>query len=302
MSQRTLPYSVVDVFAERALEGNPLAIFHDAHSLSADEMQALARETNLAETTFILPVEDESKGVRVRIFTTQEELRFAGHPTLGTASWLHWNHPTLRGADAITLALDVGPITVRFNAATTEEPGVRGTMRQNDPVFGATHDRSAIAAALGLSVDDLDPHHAPQTVSTGMAFCIVPLRSLEVSRRLQIAQREAQRYLDGSDAKFFYCIAPAQTRDDAAGPHWHARMQFYGGEDPATGSASGCCISWLVRHGLAQSETPTVLEQGIEISRPSRITTQAKRTGESISEVFVGGRTIPVATGSFFLP
>ena len=305
MPQRTLAYSVVDVFAEHALEGNPLAVFHDARSLSSDEMQALARETNLAETTFVLPSDDESNGVRVRIFTTQEELRFAGHPTLGTSSWLYWNHATLRGADAITLALGIGPITVRFTPSAADDlgaSGIIGTMQQNDPVFGATHDRVTIAAALGLSVDDLDPQHAPQTVSTGMPFCIVPLRSLEVSQRLQIAQREAQRYLDNCDAKFFYCIAPAATRDDAAGPHWHARMQFYGGEDPATGSASGCCISWLVRHGLALSETPTVIEQGIEMRRPSRITTQAKLTGESVSEVFVGGRTIPVATGSFFLP
>src|ERR1700712_2994274 len=109
-----------------------------------------------------------------------------------------------------------------------------------------------------------------------MAFCIVSLRSLEVARRLQTAQREAQRYLDGCDAKFFYCIAPVDTREKVDGPHWHARMQFYSGEDPATGSAAGCCISWLVRHGLAKSETPIVIEQGIEIHRPSRITTQAK--------------------------
>ena len=129
MQQRTLPYSVVDVFAERALEGNPLAIFHDANSLTTAEMQALARETNLAETTFVLPAEDESAGVRVRIFTTQEELRFAGHPTLGTASWLYWNHPVLKGAAEITLALDVGPITVRFTAAEEGELGVRATMR-----------------------------------------------------------------------------------------------------------------------------------------------------------------------------
>ena len=302
MLQRTLPYSIVDVFAERALEGNPLAIFHDARSLSTTEMQALARETNLAETTFVLPADDESKGVRVRIFTTQEELRFAGHPTLGTASWLHWNHPVLRGADQITLALDVGPITVRFTAPDAEHLGVNGTMQQNDPVFGTTHDRAEIASALGLSVDDLDAAHAPQTVSTGMAFCIVPLRSLDVSRRLQMAQREAQRYLDGSDAKFFYCIAPAEARERVEGPHWHARMQFYGGEDPATGSAAGCCIAWLVRHGLAESGVPTVIEQGIEIHRPSRITTRAKLLGEAVSEVRVGGRTIPVATGSFFLP
>jgi trans-2,3-dihydro-3-hydroxyanthranilate isomerase len=182
------------------------------------------------------------------------------------------------------------------------ELGVRGTMQQNDPVFGMTHDTSAVAAALGLSVDDLDPRHAPQTVSTGIPFCIVLLRSVEVSRRLQIVQRDAQRYLDGTDAKFFYCIAPAETRDEVSGPHWHARMQFYGGEDPATGSASGCCIAWLVRHGLAQSEISTVIEQGIEIRRRSHITTQAKLESQSVSEVGVGGRTIPVATGSFFLP
>jgi trans-2,3-dihydro-3-hydroxyanthranilate isomerase len=302
MPQRTLPYSIVDVFAEHTLEGNPLAVFHDARSLSTAEMQALALETNLAETTFIIPSDDESKGVRVRIFTTQEELQFAGHPTLGTSSWLYWNHPTLRGAASITLALNIGPITVRFTPPAPDELGVRATMQQNNPTFGTTHDPVAIAAALGLTPDDLDPHHAPQTVSTGMPFCIVPLRSIDVSRSLQIAQRDAQRYLDTSDAKFFYCIAPADTQASAAGPHWHARMQFYGGEDPATGSASGCCISWLVRHGLAASQTPTIIEQGIEMRRPSRITTQAKRVGELVSEVLVGGRTIPVASGNFFLP
>ena len=79
-------------------------------------------------------------------------------------------------------------------------------------------------------------------------------------------------------------------------------MQFYGGEDPATGSASGCCISWLVKNGLAASETPTVIEQGIEIKRPSRITTKARLQKGNVTDVFVGGRTIPVATGSFFLP
>lgn len=302
MSQRKLDYSIVDVFAENALEGNPLAVFHDARSLTSEEMQALARETNLAETTFVLPSDDESLGVRVRIFTTQEELRFAGHPTLGTASWLYWNHATLRGAAQITLALNIGPIAVSFQPSIEGEPGVIGRMKQNDPVFGATHDRAALAAAIGLSADDLDPDHAPQTVSTGMPFCIVLLRSLAVSRRLQMSQRDAQRYLDASDAKFFYCIAPADTHASAEGPHWHARMQFYGGEDPATGSASGCCISWLVKHGLAAPGTSTVIEQGIEIKRPSRITAQAQLQNGNVCDVYVGGRTIPVASGSFFLP
>lgn len=302
---RTLPYSIVDVFAERPLAGNPLAVFHDARSLSDDDMQSLARETNLSETTFILPAdkpEAENDGVRMRIFTTEEELPFAGHPTLGTASWLWANHPTLRGAETITLLLNVGAVRVRFTSPAPGELGVHATMQQPEPVFGSTHDPAAVAKALGLHPSDLDPRHAPQTVSTGMAFCIVPLASLDVAQRLQIPQREAQQYLAASDAKFFYCIAPAAQHATSQGPHWHARMQFYSGEDPATGSAAGCAIAFLVRHGLASSATPTVLEQGIEIHRPSRITTQASQQNGSVTEVLVAGRTVPVAGGSFFLP
>ena len=305
---RKLEYSVLDVFAERALEGNPLAVFHDARVLTDAEMQALARETNLAETTFVLPSEDaedeRQNGVRVRIFTTQEELQFAGHPTLGTASWLYLNHPTLRGAESITLKLNVGPITVRFDREG-DGSSVRATMTQNDPVFGATHDRADVAAAIGLHVEDLSEEYAPQTVSTGMPFCIVLLRSMEVARRLQINQREANAWLEKSDAKFFYCIAAKEHEDSvtaALQAVWHARMQFYGGEDPATGSAAGCCISWLVKQGLAKPDESAVIEQGIEILRPSLITVRASLESGRVGYVRVSGRTIPVASGSFFLP
>ncbi len=301
---RTFNYSVLDVFAERPLEGNPLAVFHDARGLTDDEMQALARETNLAETTFILPGDAEVErldGVRVRIFTTEEELPFAGHPTLGTATWLYFNHPTLRGADTITLQLNVGPITVRFEAREQGVPWVMATMLQNDPVFGSTHDRAAVARAIGLHEDDLSGEYLPQTVSTGVPFCIVLLRSLEVSQRLQIAQRDAQAWLASSGAHFIYCIAPIAA-DGAGEPRWHARMQFYSGEDPATGSAAGCCIAWLVKVGLVRSEEAVVIEQGIEILRPSRITVQAKLDEGQVRSVLVSGRTIPVAEGRFFLP
>ena len=297
---------MLDVFAEHPLAGNPLAVFHDARGLSDAEMQALARETNLAETTFISPSADpqaeRTSGVRVRIFTTAEELPFAGHPTLGTASWLYFHHPALRGAESITLQLNAGPITVHFQPPAAHELGVHGTMRQNKPVFGVEHDRAAVARAIGLLEEDLSPNHAPQTVSTGLPFCIVPLRSLEVAKRLQIAQHDAQAWLSTSDAKFFYCITRAAQNKTNAGPHWHARMQFYNGEDPATGSASGCCISWLVKSGLAPSGALTVIEQGIEIHRPSRIEARATKFENGIDEVLVGGRTIQVADGSFFLP
>jgi trans-2,3-dihydro-3-hydroxyanthranilate isomerase len=300
-SGRTFDTAQVDVFAERALQGNALAIVTDARGLTAAEMQAIARETNLCETTFILPREKEieaARGVHVRIFTVREELEFAGHPTLGTASWLYLNHPVLRGARQITLDLRVGPIPVTFAAEQTT-PGVFATMRQNDPIFGSIHAPSAVAAALNLSIDDLDPSLPIQTVSTGMPFCIVPLRSLEVAARLAIPQPEAGAYLAGTDAKFFHCIARASP---GSGADWHARMQFYNGEDPATGSASGCAIAYLVRHSLAAGDQPIVIEQGVEMLRPSRIHVQATLSQGSVTNVQVGGRTIPIASGRLFLP
>src|SRR3982074_1455508 len=232
-------FAQVDVFAENPLEGNALAIFTDARGLSTEEMQALARETNLSETTFILPRAapiERARGVQVRIFLPTEEVPFAGHPTLGTASWLYCNHPVLRGAEQITLDLGVGPIPVRFTSPQPCEQGVFGTMKQNDPIFGeirnSRQDRDALAAALNLSADDLDPDLPAQVVSTGMAFCIVPLRSLEVAAHLRISPQIARPYLDRIGARFFHCITRAHAD---SGADWHARMQFATGEHPATG-------------------------------------------------------------------
>ena len=299
-------FAQVDVFAENPLEGNALAIFSDARGLSADEMLALARETNLSETTFILPRSPEierERGVQVRIFLTSGEVPFAGHPTLGTASWLYWNHPTLRGADEITLDLGVGPISVRFTPPQPCEQGVFGTMKQNDPVFGevcnAKEDRVALAAALNLSGEDLEPDLPAQVVSTGLICCVVPLRSLQVAQRLRSSPKIARDYLDRIGAKFLYCITRA---DASSGADWHARMQFDSGEDPATGSAAGCTIAYLARHGAVASGKRIVIEQGIEMLRPSRIHVSATIENGNVSKVFVGGRTIPVACGRFFLP
>jgi trans-2,3-dihydro-3-hydroxyanthranilate isomerase len=296
-------YCQVDVFAESPLEGNQLAVFPDARGLSDAEMQSLARETNLSETAFVfprVPEVEQRHGVRVRIFTVAEELPFAGHPTLGTASWLYWNHPTLRGAETITLDLNVGPIPVRFTPPGPCDHGVFGTMRQNDPVFGAPQNHADLAAVLQLPLDDLDVSLPIQTVTTGNPFCIVPLRSLDIASRLTVRHTpQVNAYLNQQDAKFFYFITRAEEGSGAA---WHARMQFYNGEDPATGSAAGPAIAWLVRHGQAKSGETLVIEQGIEMLRPSRLYVSAKLMDDKVSDVFVGGRTIPVATGRFFLP
>ncbi len=301
--KRELPYTVLDVFAERALEGNPLAVFHDGRGLTDATMQALARETNLSETTFVLPAgdpdEDIREGVRVRIFTTEEELPFAGHPTLGTASWLHLNHPALRGAETVTLRLKVGPVPVRFERSTdpAADGSVYGTMRQPDPVFGEDFYPTEVAAVLGMPEAALLPGYRPQAVSTGNPFCIVALRSVEALGELAIPQREAMPWLRARGIRWFYCIAP----DPAVPDVWRARMQWSRGEDPATGSAAGPCIAWLVRMGLAASGAPVTLNQGVEILRPSRLTVQSTLTGETVTNTFVGGRTVPVASGRFFL-
>ena len=295
-------YALVDVFAEQPLEGNQLAIFCDGRGLSTEQMQSIARETNLSETTFILPRAPEVErmsGVRVRIFTTQEELPFAGHPTLGTASWLYWNHPIYRGADRITLDLGVGPIPVRFPIQKDDRHGAFGVMRQNDLVFGAPdYDRAYLASLLGFAADDLDSLPI-QMVTTGNPSCIVPLRSVEAIGRLALPKSfELRSYLDRCGAKFFYFL----TRATDPGANWRARMQFYSGEDPATGSAAGPAIAYLVHHKIVASGKPIVIEQGIEIKRPSRLHVSAKTVDGDVTEVFVGGRTIPVATGRFFLP
>jgi len=295
-------YAHFDVFAERPLEGNQLAVFCDGRGLSDEEMQKIAREMNLSETTFIIPREplvEHERGVRVRIFTTVDELPFAGHPTLGTASWLYWNHPWLQAAEEIVLELNIGPIPVRFTPSKTGEVGVFGRMKQNDPVFGEVRPHAEAAAALGLSAADLDSELPVQIVSTGNPFCIVPVRSLAVAQRLKATNASmGDEYRARLGARFFYFV----TRAEAEGVDWHARMFFHGAEDPATGSAAGPAIAWMVRHGAVESEKPTVIEQGVEMLRPSRLHVSAKFDGEKVSEVFVGGRTIPVAMGRLFLP
>jgi trans-2,3-dihydro-3-hydroxyanthranilate isomerase len=293
MTTRRFPYVQVDVFTSRPLEGNALAVFTDARGLSDAEMQAIARETNLSETTFVLPDPAAPPGrpVSVRIFTVGEEVPFAGHPTLGTAF-------VLRGATRareIVLALPVGDVPVAFEE---REEGTFGEMRQRDPIFGSVHAGEDVARALGIDPGDLDPGAPVQTVSTGLAFAIVPIRSLAVLRGLRVDWRRAEAYLAGTDARFFYLVS-RETVDPAAA--LHARMIFYGGEDPATGSAAGCCVAWVIRHGLAAPGERVIIEQGVEARRPSRIFTRAGGHRDRVSDVRVGGHAVEVSRGELVL-
>jgi len=293
-TKRRLPYVQVDVFTSVPLEGNQLAVFADGSSLSDTEMQAIARETNLSETTFVLPRDaatERERGVRVRIFTTTEELPFAGHPTLGTAMVLRGNG----GAEEIALDLNVGRIPVRFS---TRDGLPFGLMTQRDPEFKKKHSREDVARASGLALDDIADDLPIQTVSTGNAFAIVPLKSLSVLQNLSPTWANMKAYLDKSDAKFFYFVSREALNPEA---RLQSRMIFYNGEDPATGSAAGPCAAWAVQYGVVPPDQQVLMEQGVEMKRRSRIFFSAGRNGDKIVNVRVGGHVAEVARGEFIL-
>jgi trans-2,3-dihydro-3-hydroxyanthranilate isomerase len=287
-AKHKLSFVQLDVFTSKALEGNQLAVFPDAQGLTTEQMQSLAREMNFSESTFVLPNGKKGKNpaVKVRIFTVGEELMFAGHPTLGTAYLLRKPRQS-----EIVLDLKAGKIPVRFE----DKNGMAfGEMTQRDPEMGSVHDKEAVARACGLSKDDIDSDLPIQTVSTGMAFGIVPLRSLKVIQNLSFSFGQIAPYLAKTDAKFLYFVS-RETSDRQA--RLHARMIFYNGEDPATGSAAGCCAAWAVAHGVAKPDERIMIEQGVEMKRPSQIFVRAGREGDRIVNVRVGGHVVEVARG-----
>jgi trans-2,3-dihydro-3-hydroxyanthranilate isomerase len=291
----------VDVFTRARLAGNPLAIFTDARGLSDQKMQALAREMNLSETTFVLPREPQveaREGMRVRIFTVEEELPFAGHPTLGTALCLYG----LRGpSEQIVLDLRVGKVPVRFipdsaNGESDQADGkIFGEMRQRDPEFGQTFSRDDVAQAIGMDAGEIASEWPCQVVSTGLAFAIVPFQSLNALTKFKPDVRRAASFLEGTDARFFYCICPQEQGKV------RARMFFYGGEDPATGSAAGCAAAWMAKYDVAKSNEQMLIRQGVEAGRPSEIFVRASRELDRVNNVRVGGYAVEVLRGTVTL-
>ena len=300
MNGRTFDFVQVDVFSRTRFAGNPLAIFGDAHGLADAEMQAIAREMNLSETTFILQRDltiDAHDGTRVRIFTVEEELPFAGHPTLGTALYLY----SLRPSSEIVLDLNVGKVPVRFTADSKADNSrlvdgnVFGEMRQRDPEFGKILSCDDVAKAIGIDADEIASDWPCQIVSTGLPFAIVPFRNLNALSKFKPDVNRAAGFLQGTGARFFYFVCP-----EAKGKV-RARMFFYGGEDPATGSAAGCAAAWMAKHGVSESEEQVLIRQGVEAGRPSEIFVRATREDDRVMNVRVGGYAIEVLRGTVSL-
>src|SRR5437762_11659330 len=248
MPHRTYEFVQLDVFTQTPLAGNPLASFTDGRGLNDAEMQAVAREMNLSETTFILPrgtATEAREGKKVRIFTVEQEWPFAGHPTLGTALHLYASELASNStkSDPITLDLKAGKIPVRFtadskNAGRNRVDGqVFGEMRQRDPEFGPTLSREEVARVIGINVDEISSEWPIQLVSTGLTFTIVPFRNQQTLSDLKFTYAQAAEFLKNTGANFFYFLCPERREGRL---ETEARMFFYGGEDPATGSAAGC--------------------------------------------------------------
>ncbi len=277
---RRYAYEVWDVFTRTPLTGNPLTVVLDGATLSSAEMQAIARETNHSETTFLLG--RTAKGHRVRIFSPVEEYPFAGHPVLGSAAAIRQRIHEQR----IVLDLNVGPVPVDF-----EETGY-GEMLQPEPQFGERLPRETVARWLGIPVDDLAADLPIESVSTGRPNFLVPVRTLAAIRALKVDW-------PATGGRAFYFLSLEPDRPDAK---VFARKISARSEDPATGSAAGCAAAWMVAHGLAKPGERVTISQGAGLGRPSQITVSAQRRDAKVTEVRVGGHTALVARGEFLLP
>jgi trans-2,3-dihydro-3-hydroxyanthranilate isomerase len=278
----SLRYVLCDVFTERALAGNPLAVFTDARRLDALQMQALARETNLSETVFVLPPE-RGGHARIRIFTPRRELPFAGHPTLGAAFVL--GGPLEMGILRLELAAGIVPVTLK-------REGPRVTFGWMTPPAARPielRDGEAVLAALGVS----QPEFAPAAYSNGPEHVLVPLASA----------REVADLLPNSSA-LAAATAALVTAFHFDGARLKVRVFAPRAgviEDPATGSAAGALATYLHESGKLGDRTELVIDQGHEVGRPSELYVRLTR-GDGGTSIEVGGGAVIVARGQFTLP
>jgi trans-2,3-dihydro-3-hydroxyanthranilate isomerase len=303
---RRLHYHLVDVFTDRAFGGNPLAVVTNGRGIDAGTMQAVAKEFNLSETTFVLPPDDPQHDWRVRIYTPGSELPMAGHPTVGTAFVLAREHLIPRAEREVNIIFEegVGPVPVRVEFEGGEPSFAE--MRQPLPKFGTRlDDRPAVARMLSLEESDLEPDLPVEVVSCGVPFLYVPLRNLDAARRarprIELMERASNEH--GIPPEVF--VFTRET--EGPGSTVHSRM-FAPGlgivEDPATGAASGPLGCYLVRYGLVEREhsAEIVSEQGIEMGRPSYVRITIEREGEDIRAVRVGGQCHFMGEGFIEIP
>jgi trans-2,3-dihydro-3-hydroxyanthranilate isomerase len=286
-------FYTLDVFTTTRFEGNPLAVITDGDGLTNDAMLAVAREMNLSETVFVQkPTEDQALA-RLRIFTTREELKLAGHPVIGT--WFLLAElgvvPAQEGGVHVLQQTGAGvlPVEIRFKDGRPQ----RVTMTQKDAAFRpAKLNKKALASALGLSPKDFDPKLEPEYVSTGIFNLMVPLRNRAALAKIAMNMVELRKLL-GKNATMAYCFAGSDN--GRAFSRGMLPWELY--EDAATGSAAGALGAYLVKHGrLSPAQTLNIL-QGEEMGRPSRIEVEVTQNGKKLVPR-VSGAAVKVFEGT----
>ena len=294
---RSLPFFQVDVFTETRFAGNPLAVFPYGAGLSTAEMQAIAREMNLSETTFVSPSEGAGD-VRVRIFTPETELPFAGHPSLGTACTLVRMGlvPLKTPVTTVTLGLDVGPIRVDVDIEQGAPAGA--LMYQPAPEFIREIPGEVAAAVLGLRPSDLHPVMVPWVVSTGLPYAIVPVRDIAALERAWFEMELLPAFEETYAG--LYVFAPTDAGEAIVEARCFGPLEGIP-EDPATGSAAGPLAAYLAREGVLVPGDTAVIAQGRLCGRPSQISVSVTADGDVLTGVRVGGRVVQVLVGELTL-
>jgi trans-2,3-dihydro-3-hydroxyanthranilate isomerase len=290
-------FEQVDVFTTKLFAGNPLAVFPDGAGLTRDQMQLIAREMNLSETTFVVPSTRADCVARYHIFTPGQELPFAGHPTLGTAFVLARSGRVPAGANSFNMETTVGAVPLRIDGPVSHPTTLFFT--SPEVRFGPTLDsRAAIAAALNAGEGDLLRNAPIQFAGCPVFFLYVGLKSPELVDRVILNHAAFSPLIGNNDASGVYVFAPAGANQ------FYSRMLGFEHvgvvEDPATGSAASPLGGYLVRHGLVKGgdDVEININQGVKMGRPSLLTVRARRSGSAANAIEVGGSVVPVLTGT----
>lgn len=305
---QTMKYTLVDVFTSHSFGGNPLAVFHDGSELDSKTMQQIANELNLSETAFICPPKKPQNQISLRIFTPQVELPIAGHPTIGTAFVMAYLKmlPSQDGLNEWIIEEGLGDIAVTVQK--NGEKIMKVEMIQPLPVFGDILTRHALVAdLLSLPKSELDTRFPIQTISSGLPFLFVPLRSLAAMREINFRTDVWERHFSSDPARQNIFTFTTETEHDDSTVHCRMFAPAMGiSEDPATGAASGPLGAFLVEHDVIKSngeETHSIRsEQGIEMGRPSFVDITVSKKKQQFQEVKIGGTAIVVGQGELYVP
>lgn len=283
-------YSIVDVFAERKYAGNQLAVVRGAGDLSSRTMQRIAREMNFSETTFILSDQTRKGGYDVRIFTTTQELPFAGHPTIGTA-FIIQKEVVKKRIRQLVLSLKYGPVTVTFDYLKGKPSVI--WLNVKDPKFGRVISRDTIARMMGVDRNDVDERFPAQMITIGFPFIVAPLKNLGVLKRVRPNAEELQKA--GMSEILLFSPEPREPNNDLSVRFFSKAFNIV--EDPATGSANCGLAAYLVKHKYFGKKRINIrVDQGNEIGRPSVLRLRGQIADGRI-EMSVGGHVVLTAKG-----